>query len=103
MAGCFTSQDANGNTLNHYFRLSDSGLPFDTNELMAQGREAEVARKRRDFNRLPCFDSVRDAKRAFEAGSIPGVYGSWCSWRYNVNADLDDFRQDHRVRRGLAA
>lgn len=103
MPGCFNSRDVSGDQLNHYFRLTGDGLPFDVNELMAQGREAEVARKRKDFNRLPCFDSVRDALRAFENGTIPGTHGDWSTWRHNISADLDNFRADHRVRQGLAS
>jgi hypothetical protein len=103
MAGCFTSRDANGFILNHYFRLATNGLAPDNQELLAQGREAENSRIKRDYNRLPCFDTIVDAKRAFEQGRIPGLYGDWCSWRYGVDRDMDNFRQDYRVKQGLAA
>lgn len=86
----------------HYCRIGNQ-LAQDDQELLAQGRLAENSQNKRDYNRLPSFPTLADAREAFRTGKIPGLLGSWQTWRHNVIAELDDFRQDHRLRAPLEA
>lgn len=98
----FTSHDAKGDSLSHYCRIGPDLLPDDP-ELLAQGRVGENACRKRDYNRLPSFESYAAAKTAFEQGRIPGRYGSWFTWQYRIDPLMDAFRADYRDRQGHLA